>query len=280
MDHGHEHRDGQHAGDCHERCDVGHLVERRRDHLGTHHHQDERDTDVEIAKAVQEARQQEEQGAQAEDREDVRRVDDEEVGGDGEDGGHRVDCEDDVGELDDDEDQKERRRIAHSISVGEEAVAVEVVGGAQKAPRDAKGDVVLDLDLVLLLERQLEPGEDEERAEDVDHPVEVRQERRAGEDEDEAHDHRADDAPQEHAVLILPADLEVLEHHEEHEEVVDGQRLLDQVRRDEQHGVIGPVSDLDEDAEKQRQADPAAASNGRFAERDGVGLASEHEGVE
>jgi hypothetical protein len=54
--------------------------------------------------------------------------------------------------------------------------------------------------------------------------VELRDERRAGEDEQTAHDDRAEDAPEEHAVLVLGRHAERAEQHEEDEEVVDRQR--------------------------------------------------------
>ena len=67
------------------------------------------------------------------------------------------------------------------------------------------------------------------RAEDVDDPVERLEQRRAGDDEDRAHDERAEDPPEQHAVLVGLRHREVREDHEEDEDVVDRQRLLDQV---------------------------------------------------
>ena len=65
---------------------------------------------TEVVQAVPPARQQEVHGSQAEDRERVRREDEEGLLADGEDRGHRVDGEDHVGELDDDERGEQRRR--------------------------------------------------------------------------------------------------------------------------------------------------------------------------
>ena len=56
--------------------------------------------------------------------------------------------------------------------------------------------------VVVVLQQELDAGEDEDGAEDVHDPVEARDEGDAEADEDGAHDDGADDAPEEHAVLV------------------------------------------------------------------------------
>ena len=65
---------------------------------------------AEVVQAVLPAREQEVRGPQPEDRERVRREHEERLLADREHGGHRVDGEDHVGELDDDERGEQRRR--------------------------------------------------------------------------------------------------------------------------------------------------------------------------
>ena len=57
-------------------------------------------------------------------------------------------------------------------------------------------------------------------------------------DEDAARDQRADDSPEQHAVLQVRRHREVRERHQEDEQVVDGQRLLDQPRLEELQRAI------------------------------------------
>ena len=69
-------------------------------------------------------------------------------------------------------------------------------------------------------------------AEDVDDPGEALDELRAHRDHRAPHHQGAQDAPEEHAVLVDLRDGEEAEEHRDDEDVVDGQRLLDQVARD------------------------------------------------
>ena len=79
----------------------------------------------------------------------------------------------------------------------------------------------------------LDAGEDQERAEHVQDPVELRDQPGADQDHDGAQHERAEDAEHQHALLVLRRHREVREHQQEHEDVVDRQRLLDQVAGDE-----------------------------------------------
>jgi hypothetical protein len=69
--------------------------------------------------------------------------------------------------------------------------------------------------------------------------VEPGEQRRARQDEDGAQQERADDAPEEHAVLVLAGDPEIAEDHQEDEQVVDRERVLDQVAGDELEPYLG-----------------------------------------
>ena len=103
---------------CHDRGrqDARHDPQRHRDrdlvevgdqHLHAHEREDEAEPDLEVPEESHDPGQQEEQGAEAEDGEDVGRVHDEWVLGDGEDGGHRVHGEHDVGRLNNDQNRNE-----------------------------------------------------------------------------------------------------------------------------------------------------------------------------
>src|SRR5687768_18174359 len=91
-------------------------------------------------------------------------------------------------------------------------------------------------------DHQPDAGDDQNRAEDVHHPVETLEERRAEHDEDRAKNDRADHAPEQHPVLIDLRYRKAAEEHDEDEDVVDGQRLLDEDRKstrlNSSHGYI------------------------------------------
>ena len=81
--------------------------------------------------------------------------------------------------------------------------------------------------------RHLDAGDDQEGAEDVEQPVELADQPAAREDHDRAQHDRADDAVQQYAALQFQRHREEAEDHHPHEDVVDRQRLLDQVAGDE-----------------------------------------------
>src|SRR5262249_38295987 len=147
------------------------------------------------------------------DGEDVRGEDDERVARHREDRGDRIDREDDVGELDDHDREEER-------------VAPEERNPASEA--DEAGLLALGGPL-LARDEDVEAGGWEERAEGVRRPVEGVEELAAGEDERRPEHERAEDAPGEHAVLALERHAKRREDHDEDEDVVDRERLLDEV---------------------------------------------------
>ena len=157
--------------------------------------------------------EQEVHRAQPQDGEDVRGVDEEGVGGDGEDRGDGVHGEDQVGGLHQDQDHEERGGRAAGAPTDELAreEPLPVVGGAHRheAAHQLEHRVGLGLDVQLVLRGHADSREDQEGAEDVDDPVEALDEDGAGADHRAAHEERAEDPPEEHPVLVLGRDPEV-----------------------------------------------------------------------
>jgi hypothetical protein len=127
---------------------------------------------------VQHRGQREVERAQAEDREDVRGVDDVGVGRDREDGGHRVHREDEVADLDQHEREEERRGEAREparLGIGRTKKAwprislVTCKWRRRKASRRVRGGPC-----VRLGHQHLDAGEDEEGREEVEHPLILR----------------------------------------------------------------------------------------------------------
>src|SRR5690606_9638770 len=86
--------------------------------------EDYRQADLEVNEPVHDVRQQEVHRPKAQYRHDARREDNETVGGNSEDRGNRIDCEEQVGELDDDDYQQKWRGHAYAVFDGEELLAV------------------------------------------------------------------------------------------------------------------------------------------------------------
>jgi hypothetical protein len=162
----------------------------------------------------------------------------------------------------------------------EEALAVQpVVEGIERCGEPHQRALLRVL-LPAAVQVELDAGEDQEDAEHVDEPMEAREQRGAREDHQRTQHQRGQDPPEQHAVLGLEGDAEAREDHQEHEDVVDGERLLDQVAGQELDAGLRAEAPRHEGVERQREADPRHAPAERLAEADHVGLAVEHAEVE
>src|SRR5690606_10582322 len=111
----------------------------------------------------------------------------------------------------------------------EEITPMALFTDREKPSEQPHGEIVLriDIDLFLARQRHLDAGVDQEGAENVENPMKAGDDADTDEDEHRAHDHRADDAPEQHAVLIARRHLEIGEDENENENVVDAQAELD-----------------------------------------------------
>lgn len=250
---------GQDAADDAEReADVGMVV------FGKHHfyadeNEDDGEAETEVAEVCHDAVEGEVDRAQAENREDVRGENNEGVLGDREDGGDGVDGEGEVGAFDHEEDDEERGGDAAAFP-GDEKVAVAVAArDGEVFSKKADDDVFGGVDIVLFWQSHFDAGEDEKNAEAVDEPFEAVEEADAGEDEDEAHGRRADDAPEKDAVLVLGRHLEKHEDDDEDKDVVHAQAELDEVAGEEFEPALFAHRLPDDGVEDEREADPHAA---------------------
>jgi hypothetical protein len=103
---------------------------------------------------------------------------------------------------------------------------------------------------------------------------------RAHEDQDEAHHEGAQDAPLEDPGLVVGPDLEILEDHDEDEHVVDRERLLDHVARQELDRVVDRQVEGDPRAEEKRHPHPHHAPDGGLLHRDRVVVLAGQEQVD
>ena len=106
------------------------------------------------------------------------------------------------------------------------------------------------------------PGEHQERAEHVQDPVEPVDEGHAGEDEHQPQHQRAEDAPEQHPVLVLARHDEVAEDQRPHEDVVDAEALLDQVAGVVLARRLAAVDRPDDQPEGEADADPDGRLDG------------------
>jgi hypothetical protein len=148
---------------------------------------------------------------------------------------------------------------------------------AQRSERPA----LLGMRLVILLaEGEPDAGDDEEGAEDVDEPAEPLDQRGAAQDHPGPQHDGGQDPPEEDPVLVDGGDGEGVEEQDEDEEVVDRERLLDQVAGEELDRLPRPEPPPDPAVEEERQADPDARPAERVAGGDDLVLLVEHEEID
>src|SRR5690606_19341070 len=133
----------------------------------------------------------------------------------------------------------------------EEMRAPESHGDGQDFSRKTQDAALRRVYGVLVTHRHTDAGDDEERPEHVEHPVVVLQHVAACEDERGAHDERAEDSPEQHTVLVGCRYTEVREDEDEYEQVVDGERLLDQVTGQELECLVPADQQVDAEVEQQ-----------------------------
>jgi hypothetical protein len=119
----------------------------------------------------------------------------------------------------------------------------------------------------------LDPRGQQDQSEHQEHPVEGRQRGRAQRDEQATEDQGPDDAVEQDPLLQRLRNGERTEQQHEHEQVVDAERLLDQVARVVLDSPVGAVLRPDIAAEQQREGDVERRPGQGLPHGDLVGLA-------
>ena len=178
--------------------------------------------------------------AQAQDGEDVRGEDDQRLLGEREDGGHGVHREDDVGHLQEQQGDEERRGVRCAPSRRRKNFWACISGVTGTNRRKSRIRAFSSGSTPCSLANIMRTPVKTRKAPKIQITHWYWMQGGADGDEDRAEDERAQDAEEEHAVLVLGRDREVVQHHHEHEDVVDGERVLDHVAGQElERGLPG-----------------------------------------
>ena len=173
------------------------------------------------------------QRPQAKNGKDVRGVDDERIGGDGEHRRHRIHRKDQIGNLDQDQRQKQRRGKGHQLAglgVGlfdEKGVALQILGHSHPLFEELQHRIGGDIMLFFTGSKQhFHPGQDQKHRKDIQDPVILRDQRGADANHDAPqHDH-PQNAPEQHAVLIGAGDGKEREDQRDDKDIVQRQGLF------------------------------------------------------
>src|SRR5437763_5835811 len=118
----------------------------------------------------------------------------------------------------------------------------------------------------LLFHEKHSPGTDEkERSKKVENEIEALHQRNTEPDHDAAHDQRADDAPDESPMLRHRRHLEVLEDEHEDENVIDAERIFDDVAGEKLEPFFPSADFPNKQVEQKREGDPNQRAVSRCA---------------
>ena len=144
------------------------------------------------------------------------------------------------------------------------------LGDRKEAGEQPHQRVPVRLDFLIALHRHTHTGNHQKGAEDVKNPVEVMDQRDAHGDHGGTHDQGAQDAPEQHLVLVQAGYAKVGEDKQKNEQVVDAEGLFEQVAGEKHQRYFRPFVDVQADVEHHGQRYPQGAPQQRLADPDDV----------
>jgi len=237
--------------------------------------QQDRQGGLQVLEPPHQGGQREVQRPQPQDGEHVGCVHDEGVRGDGEDGRHAVDGEHQVGPFHQHQRHQQGRHVQGRPAAfpdrepDQEALAVDLVGHREVPLQEAEQAVFGRVDgfVAAAVQQHAQPREDQERPEYVEDPGDPGDQRRAQADHDAAHDDGAQDAPEEHPVLVLAGNAQRREDHRHDEDVVQRQGFLHQITGEEVEACLGAEAEPHPPAVEQGGGDEEAGQLDALAGR-------------
>src|SRR5207248_6941456 len=134
--------------------------------------------------------------------------------------------------------------------------------------------------LAFIFGEELAAAVDQQSAEEIDHKLEPLQDRDSDDDKAEAENQSANDPPKQDLVLMFFRDAEVLEEHEEDEEIVHAHRFFDHVAGYKLESRMSAVPKIDKHSETSGKADPEGAPGEGLFHAHHAGIAVKHAQVE
>src|SRR5579864_2169962 len=107
-----------------------------------------------------------------------------------------------------------------------------VVGDGNKAAQAIHHGIGGGIDLMFTRYADANAAVNEQRTENKQQPVKAVNQAHARPDEDSAQNERSHDSPEQDTMLLLLRDGEIVEDHEENEEVIDAKREFEDVSGD------------------------------------------------
>src|SRR6266404_127691 len=132
------------------------------EHLRANEYQKRRQPVVQVMEDIHQSGEREKQRAKPHDGEDVGGVHDESIPGDRQNGGDGIGCERNVGQLDDEQDDKKWRSVALGVTPHEELAAFVTLSYRYKSAEKAQKEILFRFDVASLRAQHGKSLEDQE----------------------------------------------------------------------------------------------------------------------
>ena len=111
-------------------------------------------------------------------------------------------------------------------------------------------------------------ADDENRAEKIDHPVKMLEQRHAGHDEDCPEHQRTENSPEQNWVLMFSRDGEIRKQHQKNKKIIHAQRFFDEVAGEKLQRRFFASVMRDQTGKTDRQRNPHRTPTDGFSETD------------
>src|SRR5438128_11462581 len=147
-------------------------------------------------------------------------------------------------------------------------VGVVVLCHRYQATEELEHRILVRMDLFIFLHGHFDAGHNEQGAEDIEDPVQPLEQRNASKNEHGPYHQCTKNPPEEDCVLVARWHLEIREDQHEDKDVIDTERLFDQVAGEEFERWLWPIPGIHAESEEESQSDPEATPEERFFQRD------------
>lgn len=189
-------------------------------HLETHESEHKCQPGSEIYETIHQTCQQEIKRSQAKDRADVRRINNEGILTDREDGWNRIHSKSQVRDFNHDHGQRERREHPAAIHLHSEVLVVKFLGDRKNFATESHHARFPEIVPTMFPEKHARCGDQQEKAKDVQNEMKPTHQGDAKQDHGAAHDESANDSPDQYAMLCAGRHPEMRENQHEHKNVV------------------------------------------------------------
>ena len=245
-------------------------------HLATHKDQHGRKAVVEKTEEIHHASEQEVEGSQTENGKDVGRENHKgevrsALGYHAKDGRHAVDGKEDVCALHHQQHEKQGSGNQAALLADKKAVTRWLHREGHGAASQLEQEVVFRMNIVVR-DGEFYARVDQEAAEDPEDPLEVGDQFGPHQHKGQPHQHGAEDAPEEHPILVFQRHAKGAEDDRKHEDVVHRERPFDEIAGEKLDGRVAAEPPPDDAVEAECQQRPEGCPETAFSQRWLVGL--------